>query len=125
MVPIDSMQVYERVKKDVAELPTLGIVPGCKIETDVSLMFPPMERTEKSLVAYRMVQESAALMGLDLPEERSSNPADCSFFAGYGVPVVDGLGPYMYDIHTVGEHMRLATLRERTQLLELLLARMR
>lgn len=124
-VPLDSAKIVERTKKDVMEyLPTQGIVPGCHFETSISVEFPPMERTEGNFALYERIRAAGALMGLELPEERSSNSADCCFFSALGVPVVDGLGPYMYEIHTVNEHMRISTLKERTQLLGVVLATM-
>ena len=122
-VPLDSPPVFDRVRRDVLEyLPTQGIVEGCKFETSVELMFPAMERTEANVKLYEQVHKAAELMGLALPEEISFNCADCNFFAGLGVPVVDGMGPYMYGIHTPDEHMLLRTLPERTELLGILLA---
>lgn len=61
-------------------------------------------------------------MGLAMPEESSFNCADCNIWAGYHLPVIDGMGPYMYEIHTTNEHMLIRTLPERTQLLGILLA---
>lgn len=122
-VPIDSPEVFERTKRDVLEyLPTQGIVPGCTIETSIEMEFPAMVRCEENVRLYEKIRFAGELMGLALPEEKSSNPADCGFFSQLGIPVVDGLGPYMYNIHTVDEHMLIRTLTERTQLLGILLA---
>lgn len=117
-VPIDSPEVYERVKKDVLEyLPRQGIVEGCTIETSADLWVPPMVRCEANMKVYRHLKDAADLMSLDLPEEKSFNPADAGFFSELNRAVVDGLGPYMFDIHTPKEHMITRTLKERTQLL--------
>lgn len=122
-VPIDSPEVFKRTQRDVLEyLPTQGIVPGCTIETSIEMEFPAMVKTEESGRLYEKIRYAGQLMGLDLPEEKSSNPADCGFFSELGVPVVDGLGPYMFNIHTTDEHMLIRTLTERTQLLGILLA---
>lgn len=124
-VPIDSPEVFERTKRDVLEyLPEQGIVPGCTIETSIEMEFPAMVRNEENVKLYDKIRHAGELMGLELPEEKSSNPADCGFFSELGVPVVDGLGPYMYNIHTTDEHMLIRTLTERTQLLGILLATM-
>ena len=122
-VPIDSPEVFERTKKDVLEyLPKQGIVPGCTIETSIEMEFPAMVRNDENVKLYERIRRAGELMGLELPEEKSSNPADCGFFSELGVPVVDGLGTYMYSIHTTDEHMLTRTLTERTQLLGILLA---
>ena len=117
-VPLDTPEVYERVQKDVLEdLPTWGIVEGCTIETELGIMCPPMPRCEENIRVYGHLKAAADLLGLPLPEEKSFNPADCGIFSEINRAVVDGLGPYMYDIHTPGEHMRIETLKERTALL--------
>lgn len=122
-VPIDSPEVFKRTQQDVLEyLPAQGIVPGCTIETSIEMEFPAMVRNEDNVKLYEKIRFAGELMGLELPEEKSSNPADCGFFSELGVPVVDGLGPYMYNIHTTDEHMLIHTLTERTQLLGILLA---
>ena len=122
-VPIDSPEVYERVKKDVLEyLPTQGIIEGCRIETSVELMSPPMVRCEENLRVYEKLRAAAEQLGQDLPEEKSFNAADCGFFSDLNRAVVDGLGPYMFNIHTPDEHMIMETLKGRTALLMLTLA---
>ena len=122
-VPIDSPTVYEQVEKDVLEyLPTQGIVEGCRIETSVELTFPPMIRCEENIRVYEKLKAAAELLGMELPEEKSFNAADCGFFSELNRAVVDGLGPYMFNIHTPDEHMIMGTLKERTALLMLTLA---
>ena len=122
-VPLDSIEIYERVKKDVLEeLPQMGIVEGCSIETTLQLMHHPMERNEANVELFEKIHCAAELMGLAMPEESSFNCADCNIWAGYHLPVIDGMGPYMYEIHTTNEHMLIRTLPERTQLLGILLA---
>ena len=122
-VPIDTPEVYDRVKKDVLEyLPTQGMIEGCKIETEISLMCPPMIRCEANIKVYEKLRAAADLLGMDLPEEKSFNPADCCIFSEINPAVVDGLGPYMYNIHTPDEHMIMNTLKGRTALLMVMLA---
>lgn len=117
-VPLATADVYEQVKNDVLEyLPAQGMVKGCTIETRFTLLAPPMPRREERVKIYEKLKAAADLIGLDLPEEASSATSDANFYAGFNHAVVDGLGPYMYDIHNPNEHMRIPTLRERTELL--------
>lgn len=47
---------------------------------------------------------------------------DASYFSYQGVPSVDGLGPYMYKIHSKDESMRLSSMVEKTELFTVVLA---
>jgi glutamate carboxypeptidase len=121
-VTVASDEAYEQVKKDMENLANEGIVNGCEISTTIDLKFPPMERSESNVELYHKICKAASLIGIDLPEEMSKSPADCNFYAEHGVPTVDGLGPYMYNIHTVNEHILVSSLPERTKLVSTILA---
>ena len=75
-----------------------------------------MERTEGNVRVYQLVHEAGALMGLDLPEQASGGSSDACYFTTYGAPTVDGLGPYLHDIHTFNERLDIASIQEKTQL---------
>ncbi|MFC2947669.1 M20 family metallopeptidase [Virgibacillus sediminis] len=121
-VTVASEEAYEQVKKDMINLPDEGMVDGCEISTTLDLKFPPMERNESNIALYKKINKAASLFGIDLPEEMSKSPADCNFYSALGVPTVDGLGPYMYNIHTVNEHIPVSSLPKRTQLASIILA---
>lgn len=122
-VTVASQEAYEQVKQEVLEeLPKAGKVDGCNISTAIDLKFPPMERCESNIQLYEKIQTIGAQMGIDLPEEMSKSPADCNFYSALGVPVIDGLGPYMHNIHTVNEHILISSLPKRTQLVAILLS---
>ncbi|WP_339228040.1 M20/M25/M40 family metallo-hydrolase [Oceanobacillus sp. FSL K6-2867] len=123
-VTVASEEAYEQVKKDMENLSGEGIVNGCEISTAIDLKFPPMERSESNVELYHKICKAASLIGMDLPEEMSKSPADCNFYSALEVPTVDGLGPYMYNIHTVNEHILVSSLRERTKLVSLILAQL-
>lgn len=109
--------LFNRLEKE-------GIVEGCKITVKPDLCFPAMERTPETIAFYEKLKETGALLGMALPEETSRAAGDCNYFAGFGVPTVDGLGPYLYEIHTLNEHTRTATLAERTKLAAAIIARL-
>lgn len=121
-VTVASKEAYEQVKKDLENLPNEGIVNGCEISTTLELMFPPIERCESNIELYNKIYKAGSLLRMELPEEMSKSPADCNFYSALGVPTVDGLGPYMYNIHTVDEHILVSSLPERTKLVVTVLA---
>lgn len=104
------------VQEDMARAASMQFVQGCTVRPELDVLFPRQERTQQVEALYRRVRDAGQRIGLALPEERSDGPSDAGFFSSFGVPVVDGLGPYMKDIHTVDERVLLRTVRERTEL---------
>ncbi|MBC8072615.1 MAG: M20 family peptidase, partial [Deltaproteobacteria bacterium] len=54
---------------------------------------------------------------------RQGGGSDGNLLAAWGVPTIDGLGPWGKDFHQTTEHSSLDSLRRRTQALACLLAR--
>ena len=74
----------------------------------------PMERSEGNVALYHKVRSVGRLLGYELPEQKSSGSGDGSFFTFNGIPTIDGLGAYMYQIHSFDESMRISSLEEKT-----------
>ncbi len=74
----------------------------------------PMERSQGNVALYHKVRSVGRLLGYDLPEQKSSGSGDGSFFTCHNIPTVDGLGAYMYQIHSFDESMRISSLEEKT-----------
>lgn len=115
-------QDYRAVQSLLAELEAAPSPTGCRVSAEVSLLFPPMEEDEKNLRACRLVEEVGQQLGMALPRQSSSGSSDACWFSSFGVPTVDALGPYMKDIHTVEERVRVSSIQERTRLFAALLA---
>lgn len=121
-VSLDSAESFDLAQRLLEELPKVLTTPGCSIdESTLQLFIPAMSRTKENIWLYETVRAAGKLIGQDLPEEPPNASGDCNYFSGMGLPVVDGLGPYMYDIHTVKERIRIASLRERTELFGIVL----
>lgn len=120
-VALTSAEAIEQVKRDVEELNTEGIVKGCQIETNLNILWPPMERTEGNQKAYELVKSAGVIMGLELPEGSTMGSGDICSVSNLGVASVDCLGPYMFGIHTVNERVRISSIAERTELFSILL----
>ena len=116
-----SAEGLERAMKDIKALENEGIVEGCAIQTDFRLLFPPMERTEGNQKAYRLVKTAGEIMGLEVPEGSTPGSGDVCFASYCGVPSIDCLGPYMCDIHSVNERVRIPSIKERTELFAIVL----
>lgn len=113
-----------RVKSGIEALETKSYETNCRTKTIITAAFPPMERTEANLRAYALVKKAADQLELALPEQFSTGSSDACFFSSMGVPTVDALGPFMYDIHTTAEALKISTIQERTELFALTLALM-
>lgn len=94
----------------------------CKITSDVA--HPMMNRNEKNLKMLEGIQKAGELIGQKYPEQLSEGSSDACLFAGYGVPTVDALGPYMKDIHSTNERMYIPSLSEKTTMFAIVLAKM-
>ncbi len=113
---------FQEVERLLAGVEAGPSATGCRVSAKAELLFPPMEEDEKSLRAYRLVEEAGRQLGMALPRQSSSGSSDACWFSSFGVPTVDALGPYMQDIHTVEERVRVSSIPERTQLFAALLA---
>jgi glutamate carboxypeptidase len=98
--------------------------PGCRLASTLDVSFPPLVPTPMSRAAYERVKTLGAALGLELPEQSSPGSSDGCWVASHGVPVIDALGPYMYDIHTTREAARISSFPERTALFGAIIATM-
>lgn len=106
----DMDTVYRIVDKLEKEPPYIdGVSRTFRIEPHL-----PMERTKANVALYEKVRSIGQLLGHQLPEQKSGGSGDASFFAYHGIPTVDGLGVYMYKIHSVEESMRISSVEEKT-----------
>lgn len=121
LVSPTSARAIEQIKADIADMNTRGMVDGCEYSVEMNIIHPPMERTEGNVKTYEKVKYAGELMGLELPESRTMGSGDTCIISTLGLPVVDCLGPYMYGIHTVNEHLFIPSVKERTQLFATLL----
>lgn len=83
---------------------------------------PPMPRTDKTLRLAATTVELAKTLGFDLEHVATGGASYANVVAGWGVPVLDGLGPVGGDDHNAQEEYILpATIVPRTALLALVI----
>jgi len=84
---------------------------------------PPMEAGEHTQALRRRYEAHAFAVGLGVGEApRQGGGSDGNLLAAYGVPTIDGLGPFGGDFHNVREWSSLASLQRKTQALACMLA---
>lgn len=111
-----SPEEFEHIQSIIRKVEGEGVLPGCTVSTDVSLMFPAMPRSDKTLKVYELVREAGLLLGRDYPEQSSLGASDANWLTHFGAPSLCALGPYMRDIHTVNERLKIESLAEKTAL---------
>lgn len=98
--------------------------PECKLEVTGGLNRPPMERTPGTIRLFRLAQELAFELGLDLKESSTGGGSDGNFTSALGIPTLDGLGAVGEGAHAAHESILLAELPRRTALLAGLVERL-
>jgi len=78
---------------------------------------PPLERSPGSSRLFAQAREYGRELGLDLRESSAAGGSDGNLVGAAGVPVLDGLGVEGGGAHAVTEHVLLASLPVRAQLL--------
>lgn len=97
--------------------------PGCRTEFKIlnsRHSMPPNEQNEK---LFLMIQKVGQDLGQKIIPEHRRGTSDANFFGASGVPTLDGLGPICDKDHTQEEYIRISSLKERSSLLALFLAR--
>ena len=128
----DTMRDAESV---IAQLQALAAVPfgpqeeipdklrAVTVELSGHLTRPPMEAGPGSTALRQRYESCAAAVGLGIGEApRQGGGSDGNLLAAFGVPTIDGLGPYGKFFHQTTEWSSLISLRRRTAALALLLA---
>lgn len=122
---IKSTDGYGMYRKLLAEInESKPFVDGCSVKAIEKVAHTAMPRTDANVELYNKAKAAAALMGIDCPEQPSQGCGDACLFSKYGVACIDGLGPYMRDIHTDDERMYIPSLPEKTKLFALMLGMM-
>jgi glutamate carboxypeptidase len=114
----------ERLRDRIETLTSAPVVPGTVCTLTLISMRPTMPQSERNRELYRLVQEEARTIGLDLSEELRSGVSDANLVADETVPVLDGLGPTGDLDHSDREYIVKSSLPQRSLLLALTLARL-
>jgi len=95
--------------------------PGTTFELTGGWTRPPMERSAGAVTLFDAAREHGRALGLELQETSSPGGSDGNLVAALGVPVLDGLGCPGGGAHAEHEHVDVAQLEPRAELLARLL----
>ncbi len=96
-------------------------VAGTSLEWSGGWTRPPLERSEGAARLFAKAREHGLTLGLELGEGSSGGGSDGNLVGALGVPVLDGLGAVGGGAHALDEHVILASLGQRADLLARLL----
>ena len=83
---------------------------GAKVVVKRTEIRPPLVRTPAVVALYGQARDLASGLGVEIGEGISGGGSDGSLIAGFGVPVLDGLGPRGGGAHAASEHILLPDL---------------
>jgi glutamate carboxypeptidase len=76
-----------------------------------------MERTPGTMKLFRLAQEAAREIGIELEEGSTGGASDGNFTSALGVPTLDGLGAVGDGAHSLDEFVDLRSLPRRAALI--------
>jgi glutamate carboxypeptidase len=97
------------------------VLAGAAIEVTGGWTRPPLEPSPGSDALFAAARRHGLELGLDLQETSSGGGSDGNLVGALGVPVLDGLGALGGGAHAPDEHVELASLEIRAELLARLL----
>ena len=109
------------VKNCIEQIVQKGVVPGTCTLIEWTSERLPMEPTPGNKALYQVADRQANELGFVVEEEYRSGVSDANIIASQKIPVIDGLGPRGARDHSKEEHMIKDSLKEKTQLLALLI----
>ncbi len=95
--------------------------PRVKVEVLGGFDRPPLAETDLSRALFARAQKIAGGLGFELRGDRVGGASDGNLTAAAGVPTLDGLGPMGDGAHARHEHVVLADLSRRIDLIERLI----
>ena len=109
----------KRVEAGMAALADKTYVPGASVRVTGGFHRPPLVRNPGSELLEAAVLKAADLMDLKIEFSMSGAASDGNNLSGFGIPVIDGMGPVGGREHSHDEYLVLETHYERTELLAL------
>ena len=114
-VRVKTAEAGERITKKILELKPVDSNTSIKIEGGMNR--PPMERNSRNLALFRIAEQVAAQMSINLTESGTGGASDGNFTSALGIPTLDGLGAVGGGGHSVDEHLEVTSLIERGAIL--------
>ena len=95
--------------------------PVCETTVEHHVLFPALERDERSAEAVALAKKAGEMTGLKIDEISDPTATDACWFCYFGIPAVDALGPVQRGMHTTEEKILLSSIPEKTALFAVML----
>jgi len=118
-VRVRSAADLARAERVLADL--RPVLAGASLAVSGGWTRPPLEPSPGSARLFAKAREHGRALGLELEEGSSGGGSDGNLVGALGVPVLDGLGVEGGGAHAPDEHVALASLPVRAELLAQLL----
>ena len=99
------------------------ILPGARLTLSGSFSYPPMARTPPIARLVALAQAAAEDSGFTVNDAATGGASDANVIAGWGVPVLDGLGPIGGLDHSPDEYIEIDSLAPRAAMVAGLISR--
>ncbi len=109
------------LKRSFEEITRLKHVDGVSSSCTFSAEREPMEQTEANRELFRLIEQQAEKLNIQVKEEFRFGVSDANTISSTGTPVVDGMGPIGDRDHSTEEYMVKESFKERALLLALTL----
>ncbi len=115
-VDVRAVTVAEAERMDVILSSLKARHEGAEVRVEGGVIWPPMERTEKTAELFAHAKELAAEIGFELKEGLAGGASDGCLCASVGAPTLDGLGAVGGGAHATDEHVVVSSIPKRAAL---------
>ncbi len=115
-VDVRAVTVAEAERMDVILSSLKARHEGAEVRVEGGMIWPPMERTQKTAELFAHAKELAAEIGFELREGLAGGASDGCLCASVGAPTLDGLGAVGGGAHAIDEHVEVSSIPKRAAL---------
>ena len=121
---IPTNDTFPEVEANIESLAASNEDPVCETTVEHHILFPALERDERSAKAFDLARRAGEKIGMTLEETNDPTATDACWLCYFGVPTIDALGPVQSGMHTTEEKLLLTTIPDKTALFAVMLGMM-
>ena len=121
---IPTNDTFPEVEANIESLAASNEDPVCETTVEHHILFPALERDERSAKAFDLARRAGEKIGMVLEETNDPTATDACWLCYFGVPTIDALGPVQSGMHTTEEKLLLTTIPDKTALFAVMLGMM-
>lgn len=115
-VDVRAVSVAEAERMDAVLSSLKARHERAEVRVEGGMIWPPMERTQKTAELFAHAKELAAEIGFELREGLAGGASDGCLCASVGAPTLDGLGAVGGGAHAIDEHVEVSSIPKRAAL---------